>query len=71
MDDPPHFRCGACPPGSTGNGTSCHDLDEVSISVFANRFSRKVYISPSLLVLFNILYVGEVDLIPCTLSLPS
>jgi hypothetical protein len=32
-EDPPYFRCGACPPGSTGNGTSCHDLDEVRASV--------------------------------------
>lgn len=32
-EDPPYFRCGSCPPGSTGNGTSCHDLDEVSIFV--------------------------------------
>ena len=29
IEEPPHYRCGSCPPGSTGNGTSCHDLDEV------------------------------------------
>jgi syndecan 4 len=32
LEEPPYFRCGACPPGSTGNGTTCHDLDEVSTS---------------------------------------
>lgn len=26
----PYYRCGMCPEGMTGNGTRCHDIDEVS-----------------------------------------
>jgi len=29
---PPFYRCGQCPVGHTGNGTSCIDLDEVSLN---------------------------------------
>lgn len=25
----PYYRCGACPAGFTGNGSACHDIDEV------------------------------------------
>lgn len=28
----PYYKCGSCPSGWTGNGTACHDIDEVIIS---------------------------------------
>uniref|UniRef100_H3DRE7 EGF-like domain-containing protein n=1 Tax=Tetraodon nigroviridis TaxID=99883 RepID=H3DRE7_TETNG len=27
----PGFTCGACPPGTSGNGTHCEDIDECSL----------------------------------------
>lgn len=31
LEDPPYYRCGACPAGTTGNGTFCSDVDEVCL----------------------------------------
>lgn len=29
IEQPPYYKCGACPVGFGGNGTVCHDIDEV------------------------------------------
>jgi thrombospondin 2/3/4/5 len=31
----PYYRCGACPSGFSGNGSACHDIDEVIISCWS------------------------------------
>lgn len=35
----PGFTCGACPPGATGNGTHCQDVDEVTTSNYTTTVS--------------------------------
>ena len=37
----PGYQCGACPPGFSGNGANCSDIDEVSIS---NAFSKSLFL---------------------------
>ena len=32
IDRPPYYRCGPCPSGLTGNGTSCSDVDECDLA---------------------------------------
>lgn len=29
IEEQPYYHCLGCPEGFTGNGTNCHDLDEV------------------------------------------
>jgi syndecan 4 len=37
LEDPPYYRCGPCPAGTTGNGTFCSDIDEVNLAETAVR----------------------------------
>lgn len=30
IEHAPYYKCGACPVGFKGNGTVCHDIDEVT-----------------------------------------
>nr|CAD7613676.1 unnamed protein product [Timema genevievae] len=43
---PPYYRCSGCPPGSTGNGTTCHDLDECDLAGPCDPHVRCVNLSP-------------------------
>lgn len=37
-DQEPFYRCGGCPPGLTGTGSDCRDIDEVRIDSFYSQF---------------------------------
>jgi hypothetical protein len=43
VDSSPYYRCGACPRGYAGNGTTCVDVDEVSAfrSKKINKITKK------------------------------
>lgn len=34
MNQHPYYRCGACPHGFTGDGSSCSDINEVNNSLY-------------------------------------
>lgn len=36
----PGYTCGPCPPGTTGNGTHCHDINEVTTTTTAQQLLR-------------------------------
>ncbi|RXG70279.1 Cartilage oligomeric matrix protein [Armadillidium vulgare] len=46
INQPPYYRCGDCPPGLTGNGTICVDIDECDLAMPCDPRVRCLNLAP-------------------------